>query len=116
MSPRQFAMKAWAHLPFVLKDRQNYIRRLEQGAREYRDRLEATSLAVNLRGIFRLMFRKPATDQPPVPPPGLMFRVSGGKKSDVFLGSGRETRDDFAAALEAHGRSFADFQHVLAGC
>jgi SAM-dependent methyltransferase len=42
-----------------------------------------------------------------------MFRVSGGKKSDVFLGSGRETRDDFAAALEAHGRSFADFQHVL---
>jgi SAM-dependent methyltransferase len=42
-----------------------------------------------------------------------MFRVSGGKKPDVFLASGKETRDDFAAALNSQDKAYADFKSIL---
>lgn len=49
----------------------------------------------------------------PLPPPELMFRVSGGRDAKVFLNSGRETVADFAAALASVGKSFSDYEHVL---
>ncbi|HEY8573897.1 class I SAM-dependent methyltransferase [Phenylobacterium sp.] len=49
----------------------------------------------------------------PVPPPDLMYRVSGGRDADVFLASGRESLEDFKAALAVVGKTFADYEHVL---
>jgi SAM-dependent methyltransferase len=42
-----------------------------------------------------------------------MFRVSGGRDPGPFLQSGRETIEDFATALAAFGRRYADFDHLL---
>ena len=50
---------------------------------------------------------------PPLPPPELMFRVSGGRDPGPFLQSGRETVEDFAAALATLGKSYSDFEHML---
>ncbi len=49
----------------------------------------------------------------PIPPPELMFRVSGGTDSTYFLESGKATRDDFARGLATVGRSFKDFNRIL---
>jgi cyclopropane fatty-acyl-phospholipid synthase-like methyltransferase len=48
-----------------------------------------------------------------LPPPELMFRVSGGTEPGYFLSSGQMTLEDFKAGLARIGSTLNDFERVL---
>jgi SAM-dependent methyltransferase len=50
---------------------------------------------------------------PPVPPADLMFRVTGQADPDAFEQSGRDTVEDYAAALAPLGASWSSFRSIL---
>ena len=59
--------------------------------------------------------REPA--MPPMPPPEMRFKVSGGRDEEAFDASGVESVVDFTHAVAGLGRSLADFPRILEwGC
>lgn len=54
---------------------------------------------------------------PPMPPPDLRFKVSGGRDEAAFDSSGLESIDDFSRAVAGLGRTLGDFPRILEwGC